>query len=297
MTTAQRLKQVSPQWAKEASRPVFRAYGRATNRSRQFPDFLIIGTKRGGTTSTIRGLQRHPSILPMWPGVENAKKTHFFDQNYHRGTAWYLSHFPSDAVRQRSERVHGVSPVVGEAAPYYMFHPLVLGRVLETIPAVKIIVLLRNPVDRVWSHHHERVLNRTETLPFREALEAEKDRLAGEAERIVSEPGYYSERHDFCSYLARGRYLEHLGPWLDAFYPHQLHVVRSEDLYADPGTTFAQMHRFLGVPPLPPEKPRRYNSIPADKMDPETRAWLADYYRPHVTALEERLGRSFGWTL
>lgn len=296
-TSAERLKDVSPRWAKEASRPMFRAFGRATQRNRRFPDFLIIGTKRGGTTSTFKYLQRHPCVLPMWPGVENAKKTHFFDQNFHRGAAWYRSHFPTDAQRHRNVRLHGEPALVGEAAPYYMFHPLVLDRVRATIPDVKVIVLLRNPVDRIWSHYHERVHNGTEHLPFREALDAEEERLKGEEERIVAEPGYYSERHDFCSYLARGRYLEHLGPWLDAFYPHQLHVVKSEDMYRDPRTTIVEMQRFLRLPEIPPETPHRYNYIPTNKMDPETRAWLADYYRPHVAALEARLDRSFGWDL
>lgn len=295
MGGAQMMKQVAPDWAKELARPALRSFGRVTYPSRQFPDFLIIGTKRGGTTSMFKYLQRHPAVLPMWPGVENAKKTHFFDQNWHRGPAWYRSHFPTDVQRRRVERSVGVRPVTGEAAPYYMFHPLVLERVQQTLPQVRVIVLLRNPVDRIWSHHHERVNAGTEPLPFREALEAEADRIAGEEERIRREPRYYSERHDFSTYLARSRYLEHLEPWLDALYPEQLHVIRSEDLYTNPTTTLLEAHRFLGLPPVPPETPHRFNYVPAEKMDPATRAWLTDYYRPHVHALEERLGRSFGW--
>lgn len=217
MGVASRTKGVAPAWAKEAVRPTFRVAGRATSRLRPFPDYLIIGTKRGGTTSMYKYLLRHPNVIPMWPGVENAKKTHFFDQNFHRGTEWNRAHFPTSMQRSRVERREGAPVLTGEAAPYYMFHPLVAERVRQTLPQVKLIVLLRNPVDRIWSHHHERVYNGTEPLPFREALDAEEERLAGEHDRIVNEPGYYSERHDFCSYLARGRYLEHLEPWLDLF--------------------------------------------------------------------------------
>jgi len=294
---AQRLKHVAPDWAKEASRPVFRAYGRATYAQRPLPEFLIIGTKRGGTTSMFKYVNRHPNVLPMWPGVENAKKTHFFDQNWDRGTAWYRAHFPSLAQRDRVEERTGAPAITGEAAPYDMFHPLVLDRVRQTIPDVKIIVLLRNPVDRIWSHYHERVNAGVEHLGFVEALAAEDERLAGEEQRIRSEPGYYSERHDFCSYQARGRYLEHLGPWLDAFYPRQLHIVRSEDLYADPQKTVVEVQRFLGLPEVPPPTPHRYNYVPANRLDPAVRTQLADYYRPHVAALEARLGRSFDWEL
>jgi hypothetical protein len=295
--TAAFLKRVTPDWAKELSRPGFRVVGRATVGARAFPDFLVIGTKRGGTTSMIKYLRRHPNILPMWPGVENAKKTHYFDQNYHRGPQWYRSHFPSELQRRRVEKQTGVRPVTGEAAPYYMFHPLVLERVVETIPDVKVIVLLRNPVDRIWSHYHERVNAGTEKLGFREALDAEEERMRGEAERIKAEPRYYSERHDFSSYLSRGRYLEHLEPWLDQFFPHQLHVVRSEDLYRTPETALPEVHKFLGIPPIAPPSPHRFNYVPASKIDPDTRAWLADYYEPHVAALEKRLDRSFEWDL
>jgi Sulfotransferase domain len=295
--TASFLKRVAPDNLKELSRPGFRAWGRATAGMRAFPDFLVIGTKRGGTTSMIKYLRRHPSILPMWPGVENAKKTFYFDENYHRGDAWYRSHFPSELQRRRVEKRTGVRPLTGEAAPYYMFHPLVLDRVVETVPQAKIIVLLRNPVDRIWSHYNERVDNGTEPLDFRAALDAEEGRLRGEAERIVAEGDYYSEKHDFCSYLARGRYLEHLEPWLDRFYPEQLHVVRSEDLYRRPQEVLPQVHRFLGLPEVPPPTKHRFNYVPAATVDPDTRAWLAEYYEPHVAALEKKLDRSFQWDL
>lgn len=295
--TASFLKRVAPDSMKEMSRPGFRAVARATVGVRALPDFLVIGTKRGGTTSMIKYLRKHPAVLPMWPGVENAKKTFYFDENYHRGDKWYRSHFPSDFQRRRTQKRVGARPLTGEAAPYYMFHPLVLDRVVETFVQVKVIVLLRNPVDRIWSHYHERVNAGTENLSFREALDAEDERLQGEAERITAEGDYYSERHDFCSYLARGRYLEHLEPWLDRFFPQQLHIVRSEDLYARPQEVLPEVHRFLGLPEVPPPAKHRFNYVPASTIETDTREWLADYYAPHVAELEQRLDRSFAWDL
>jgi Sulfotransferase domain len=296
ISLAQSLKAASPEWAKEASRPFFRAYGRATSRRRPLPDYLIIGTKRGGSTSMFKYLNRHPNVLPMWPGVENAKKTYFFDRYYDRGTDWYRAHFPTAARRAEVEERTGAPAITGEAAVNYMFNPLVCDRVRQTLPDVKLIVLLRNPVDRIWSHYHERVNAGTEPLSFEDALEAEDERLAGEVERMTADPSYYSERLDFCSYKARGRYLEHLAPWLDAFYPEQLHIVRSEDLYADSGRVVTEVQTFLGLPESPPT-PHRYNYMPADTLDPVLREKLSDYYRPHVAALETRLGRSFDWGL
>ncbi len=297
MGIAHFAKQHAPDWAKEAVRPVFRVAGRATVGLRPAPDNLIIGTKRGGTTSLYKYLTGHPNVVPMWPGVENAKKTHYFDQNFHRGERWYREHFPTTLQRQRVERRTGAPTVTGEAAPYYMFHPLVVDRVRSQLPDVKILVLLRNPVDRIWSHHHERVNAGTEVLSFSDALAAEEGRLAGEVERMLADPRYYSVQHDFCSYLARGRYLEHLEPWLRAFPAEQIHVVRSEDLYRTPHTALPAVHRFLGIPEIAPEAPHRFNYIPASRMDPADRAWLADYYAPHVKDLEERLARTCDWDL
>lgn len=278
------------------SRPAFRAYGRLTCRSRPLPDYLIIGTKRGGSTSLFKYMNRHPNVLPMWPEVENAKKTYFFDRNFDRGPDWYRAHFPSQRQRDDVERRTGAPAITGEAAVNYMFWPGVLDRVAATVPDVKLVVALRNPVDRIWSHYHERVNAGTEPLSFRDALDAEDERLAGEVERTLADPHYVSERLDFCSYKARGRYLEHLAPWLDRFYPDQLHVVRSEDMYTDATQTLLGVQRFLGLPEVEITS-HRYNYLPADTLDPNLRAELSDYYRPHVAALEERLGRSFDWNV
>lgn len=260
------------------------------------PDYLVIGTKRGGSTSLFKYLNQHPNVLPMWPGVENAKKTYFFDRHFGRGTDWYRAHFPTRAQREQVERRTGVPAITGEAAVNYMFWPGVVERVRATIPDVKLVVALRNPVDRIWSHYHERVKAGTEPLSFPDALEAEDGRLAGEVERTLADPHYVSLALDFYSYKARGRYLEHLGPWLDAFYPEQLFVVRSEDMYTDPVGTINSVQSFLGLPEIPIIA-HRYNYLPADTLDPALRAELSDYYRPHVLALEDRLGRSFDWNL
>lgn len=294
---AHQVKNLAPGWAKEASRPVIRGYGRATQAQRPMPDFLIIGTKRGGTTTLFKYLRRHPHVMSMWPEVENAKKTFFFDQNWHRGIPWYRAHFPTQRSRDALSARVGGPVVVGESAPNYMFHPAVIDRVRATLPQVKIIVLLRNPVDRIWSHYNERVANGTEPLPFRDALDAEESRLAGLDEMLRTTPGAYSETHDFSSYKARGRYLEHLEPWIDHYYPDRLHVVRSEDMYSDPAATLTGVHRFLGIPEIAPPEAHRFNYIPTSSLDPDLRRELADYYAPHVAALEARLGRTFDWDL
>ncbi len=292
------IKRWSPVWAKEVARRGARTYGSMTSRQRPLPDYLIIGTKRGGTTSLWRNLLRHPQVVSLFPAAENVKSPHFFDIHWERGEQWYRSYFPTTSTRQRRANAHQLRTVVGDASPYYMFHPLAPERVARLLPDARLIVALRNPTDRAYSHYQERRAEGTEPLSFRAALAAEATRLAGEEDRIRAERGYYSQAHDFASYLARGRYLEHLDPWLGVFDPAQLLILRSEDFYADPHAVLTQVFMFLGIEPDPPGLALSHlNRLPAPDLHPSTRAWLDDYFRPHVHALEARLDRSFGWNL
>jgi hypothetical protein len=241
-------------------------------------------------------LLQHPLVAPMFP-AQNLKSPHYFDINYGKGLAWYRSHFPTAAYRARLQRRHGRPPVAGEASPYYLFHPLAAERVHSALPDVRLIVLLRDPVDRAFSHYRERVNAGTETLGFEEAVEREPERLAGEVERIVADPAYYSHAHDFCSYLARGRYLEQLRPWMERFGRERCLVLRSEDFYANVAGTYGRVLEFLGLPPFDPDSRHRHAvvAVPTPPLAQVTRERLAEYYAPHNRALEEYLGMDFGW--
>src|SRR5207248_2445245 len=117
------------------------------------------------------------------------------------------SHFP---LRQEDGSHATRTTLTGESCANYLFHPLCAQRAAETLPQAKIIFLLRNPVDRAFSHYQLKLRRRQETLSFEEALAAESERLAGEEERMIANPNYNSPRHDLHSYLARGRYLEQI---------------------------------------------------------------------------------------
>lgn len=295
-------KRLSPRLAKEIARQGARTYGRLTSHHRPLPDYLIIGTKRGGTTTMWKNLHRHPQVLPMYPAIENLKSPHFFDINFERGERWYRSYFPTMAARSRAARALDSGrpgrTVVGDASPYYMFHPLAAHRVAHTIPGARLVVLLRNPTDRAYSHYLERRQEGTEQLSFRAVLDAEKRRLDGEESRITLEPGYYSTAHDFSSYLSRGRYLEHLDAWLALFPERQILILRSEDFFQTPRDVLRAVFEFLDIDPEPAGLQLSHlNRLPGPALDASARKWLNDYYRPHVLALEARLERSFGWPI
>ncbi|WP_433732201.1 sulfotransferase domain-containing protein [Actinoplanes sp. CA-051413] len=290
-----RIKSVAPKGAKEQVRELLVRYGERTSDQRPLPDFLVIGTKRGGTTSLWRYLIQHPLVPRLFPAW-NTKTSHYFEENWPRGEAWYRSHFPTVRQRAALERKHGAPPKVGEAAPLYMFHPLVAARVAQLMPRARMVVLLRDPVERAYSHWKERRTEGVEPLEFAAALAAEESRTAGEREKLLADPNYFSEAYDWYSYRARGRYLEHLTPWLDHFDREQLLFVASETLYREPAATYARILDFIGLPPYDLGAYDVFNDRPSKGMDDEVRAELTAYYRPHNAALAERLGMTFDWS-
>jgi len=287
----------APRWLKDAANLTTRGYALSTTVARPGPDFLVIGTKRGGTTSLFGYLLQHPALLGLFPQPRGRKSTdHFFASAPH-GELWYRSHFHTHTYRNRLARRTGDRPLGGEASPYYLWDPRIAARVHARYPQVKAIALLRDPVDRAWSHYRERTENGVEPLGFAEALAAEERRTAGELERMLEDPGYHSTAHDWYSYRARGLYLPQLRNWLSVFAADQLLVLPSEDMYDDPQSVVDQVCRFLGVGTfsLPDSRPRNA-SRSRSSMPEHCREELAEFYRAPNSALEAFLGRPLRWT-
>jgi hypothetical protein len=274
----------------------------ATSPVRPWPEFLIIGTKRGGTTSLYRYLELHPAVLPLVPSSrylplqDNIKGVRFFDTSYHLGPRWYRSHFPSTVARRLAGRPLGVGPITGEATPYYLFHPRAAERAAAVVGHAKVIVLLRDPVERTHSHYAERCQNGTEPLSFEAALEAEAGRLAGERERMDREPSYASFAHQHQSYVAQSRYADSLARWKEHFPPEQLLVLCSEELYADPERELERVHAFLGLPHQRPPDLSPRNAIEREAMSPAVRRDLESLFADDVRELERVAGRVFPWS-
>jgi hypothetical protein len=294
VTVKDMIKGVAPRQAREQVREALVRYGERTSDRRPLPDFLVIGTKRGGTTSLWRYLIQHPLVPRLFPAW-NTKTSHYFEDNFARGEAWYRSHFPTARRRAALERRHGGPSKVGEAAPFYMFHPLAAGRVATLMPRAKMIVLLRDPVERAYSHWKERRGEGVEPLGFAEALAAEESRTAGERERLIAEPGYVSRAYDWYTYRERGCYLAHLEPWLSRFDSAQLLFLASETFYRAPAESYARILDFIGLPPYELPSYDVYNDRPSKGMDEAVRAELTAFYRPHNAALADRLQMTFDW--
>ena len=287
--------------ARDAGKQAVRLFGMGTAPMRPFPDFLIIGTKRGGTTSLFRYLAQHPGVLPLFPSArllpmrEDMKGVHYFDTGYRHGRAWYRSHFPSVLARRRAEGRAGGPVVAGESSPYYLFHPHAAARAAGTVPGARIIALLRDPVERTYSHYSEQRRNGVETLGFEEALAAEPHRLAGEADRMAADPSYRSFAHEHQSYATQSEYLPGLERWMRAFSAEQVLVLQSEDLYRDPQGTCDRALAHLGLEPLPLHDARVWNAPPRADMPTAARRDLEQRFGPHNERLSAFLGVDLGW--
>jgi hypothetical protein len=268
-------------------------FGLVTYHVRPLPEVLLIGAQKSGTTSLYNYLVQHPAVLPAL-----RKGAHFFDFHHRRGTPWYRANFPTRWQRSRAHRVSGCSAITLEASPYYLYHPLAPARAHGTVPGAKLIAVLRNPIDRAYSHyHHERRAGR-EQLPLRDAFAREAERLAGEEDRLLRDPGYYSFPHQRYSYLARGRYAEQLRRWLEYYPSDQLCVIASEELFEHPADTMERIYGFLGLPEhaLPVYEtygPRGGYS----EMDQELRTELSLYFAPYNQELYDLIGRDLAWTV
>lgn len=256
-------------------------FGRMTAGLRLLPDFVVIGAQKAGTTSLFSYLCEHPLVRP---GL--AKEVHFFDNNFARGPGWYRAHFPQAPRQDRR---------IGEATPYYMFHPLAPARMAATIPDAKLIVVLRNPVDRAYSHYHHEVRGGTETHSFEEALTLEAQRLDGEAERMREDPNFHSAAHQQYSYVSRGIYVDQLRTWHELFPKEQVLVLGAERLFKEPSRVICRVFEFLGLPYASSMEFRTWNGARNPKLDPRTRAQLVERFAPHNQRLYEYLGVDFGW--
>jgi hypothetical protein len=281
---------VSPP-AKRAVHTVSLTAGRLTSPARMLPGFLIVGAQRCGTTSMYRTLSQHPAVVKsvLHKGV------HYFDMNYERGLSWYRAHFPLTATARRAAAGSGSAPLTFESSPYYMFHPLAPARIAADLPGVKLLVLVRDPVERAYSAHAHELARGFETESFERALELEEERTASGAARIQAEPGYLSHAHQHQAYLARGRYAEQLEVLDKHIGADRILVVDSGDFFTRPEPAYDRVLDFLGLKRGEYPAFERHNARPRLAMRDDLRSRLEDYFRPWDEQLAGWLPETPSW--
>jgi hypothetical protein len=271
-----------------------RSYGRMTAPARMTPSFLICGGQRCGTTSLYRALAAHPVVLK----AVLHKGVHYFDTSYRRGMSWYRGHFPMQRQADKVKARYGVPAQTFESSPYYMYHPQAAARIAQDLPGAKLVVLVRDPVERAYSQHaHEVARDFEQERDFGNALALEPARLHRQEEKLAQDPGYYSFAHQHHAYRGRGEYARYLSVMAQHVGRERLHVVESERFFSHPEETYDEVCRFLGLPTQLDRPPfERHNARPRQSdMDPGIRRELSAHYAPHDEALAMWLGRMPIW--
>ena len=260
-------------------------YG-VTSPLRVLPDFMVIGVGRGGTTSLYHYLGQHPCIVKA-----AYDELGFFDTNFGLGIYWYRSLFPT-ILHKRRIILKWKQCMTYDVTPSYIRHPWIIQRILKFLPNVKLIAILRNPVDRAYSHYHMGKRDGNEKRTFDDVIKIDIDRLENKKNLDVDE--YFNtivER----SYLARGFYAEQLQIWMDRFPKEQLLVISSEDLANKTDETLAIVFDFLKLPNYKIRDLTKRNEAKYPPMNPDTRKTLVEYFKPYNEKLYSLLGRKFDW--
>lgn len=277
--------------ARQSGRSAALFFGWATSTRRTLPDFLLVGAQRCGTTSLFRALLSHPHVLR----ANLVKGVNYFDVNAGKGPRWYRGHFPLTSTARRQASPGQDHALVFEASGYYMFHPHAPARIVAELPDVKIVAMVRDPVERAFSAYKHEFARGFETEPFARALALEEERVGPELTRMLTDPGYQSDVYRHQAYRRRGHYAEQLGHFVDALGPDRVHVVQSELFFTEPVEEYTRLLDFLDLSPLMPESFDRYNPRPSAPMDPDVAADLREHFASHDLALEPFLHARPSW--
>jgi hypothetical protein len=284
------VRKAAPRTLKHTGRRAYVRMGTATAGLRLQPTFIMIGAQRCGTTSLFRALMAHPQVVrPTFH-----KGINYFDLNYYRGPDWYRGHFPLAEIARRKTRSLG-EPVAFEASGYYFYHPFAVERIARDLPGVKLVVMLRDPVERAFSAYKHEYARDFEWETFEKALELEDDRLIGEIERMRRDPAYESFPHRHHSYRHRGQFAEQLDRVLSHFSRDQLHVMDSETFFTQPAEQYRELLAFLGLRSFEPASFGQYNARPGEPMPAGLRRTLEAHYAPHNERLAALLDRPPQW--
>lgn len=245
----------------------------------RLPDFIIIGAQRSGTTSLYATLGQHPDI-----GLSNGgelDEIHFFAniKRYKRSFHWYKAQFESN------------KKLVGEKSPMYLQHSLAPRRMKRVIKAPRLIVMLRNPIDRAYSNYRKAIAKGFVDGTFEEALEIEDKLSHPEYADWVK---FWGSDYHLFGFKSRGYYAEQLKRWFEMFKRERFHIIRSEDFYKEPAEVVKACFEFLEAEPVEVEI-KHLQNLAYQPMESKTRKQLAEHFKQKNEELYELLGRDMEW--
>ena len=256
------------------------------------PTYLIIGASRSGTTAMYDYLSKN-----RYGYRAPHKELHFFDKYFHKGFQWYKGNFPTIFHKFYFEKILHKKIVAGEATARYLLLPIVAKRISECIPDIKLIVMVRNPIERTFSHYRRQFEKDNESRTFEDVVDAEIEYLSSLPSTFDDDNlDEYAERFLKAPYLGRSLYYQQLQMWLKYFNKKQILLLKSEDFYQDPWGSLDKAYSFLGTKNYdkPPNLKIKQNAsgykIPLDDI---TAKKLTDFFNPHNQMLKKEWGISF----
>jgi len=260
-----------------------------TSPIRTIPNLITIGTSRGGTESLYHYIRHHPNIA-----VSSKREIYFFgkDPHYDTGLNWYRSFFPTTIFEKFFNKTHKKNLIIYEGSTDYLFQSKAPKRIFDDLGNIKFIVMLRNPVERAYSHFYHNIDTGLDNLDsFEEAIKLEPKRL-----KEWSNDGLDDTMFNHYAYLKRGIYVDQLENWFKIFPREKFLIMKTEDLKKDPQKIVNQLYDFVGLPHAKIREQLNRNIAHYPKpINPETRKKLVDYFKPHNERLNKLLNTNFNW--
>ena len=260
-----------------------------TSSMRVLPDCIVTGVGRGGTTSMFKYLNQHSCITKS-----AYDEIGFFDDNYHLGLNWYRSMFPTKFHKEKIIKKYGKF-LTYDVTPWYIRRPWNVKRIHDILPKIKLIAILRNPVDRTYSHYHFARLNHNMTESFDEIIEDDMNNISKFCQSNKKLTDFYFENLVQNSYLARGFYAEQLEKWFEIFEKNQFLIISSEDLAKKTQSTLDVVFKFLDVKPEKINDLKKVNVAKYPPMSMSTRKKLLEYFQESNEKLYNLINCRFEW--
>jgi len=259
-----------------------------TRNHRVLPDYLIIGAAKCGTSSMYENIIKHPSIMPAF-----TKEIHFFTRNYSKGVSWYHQMFPTHFSKKYIEKFKKSKFLTGEASPSYLSHGDVPERVFKLLPNVKLIAMLRNPVNRSFSRYQQQIRQKKDIVLKK--VERGNKFVAIPEEEFFNLEFLKKNPNAFYKIMEESTYINGLERWKKFFPEKQLLIIKSEDFFSDPERIMKQVFEFLGVSNFKLKKYEKKRVGGYLPMKDQTKNFLVEYFKPYNKKLNEKFKLNFEW--
>ena len=244
---------------------------------RKNPDFIVIGVHKGGTTSIYDYLNQHPDII-----MSRRKEINYFSKYYFMGIKYYKSFFPRKNVKE----------ITGEVSPYYLFHPHSAKRLKSVFPNIKIIVLLRDPVERAYSHFNM-LKNMDPVETFDEVVKLEEKRTKEEGEKVLLQKNHHSVPYQTFSYMKKGLYHKQLSRWAEYLDLNEMLILKSEDFFNNTKKELKKAYEYLNIREVYPKDLSAKNARKYFKINSDVYQKYYPYFEKDQEALKKLLDNHY----